>query len=173
MATNAVRLQLACARCSLDGQLLALHVALLCWLHTHLIPLFQACMCATMQACCALQVLSQGSPAASPGGVLQLWLEGNFLLAALAGMGRDALAQAYHHLRTALDSRLEEALAAAEGGAQAATLAAWAQGCSNMRLAVPTCPQRLEGVLEQVQAMARSNLTSLHQLIASTCEFRS
>lgn len=115
------------------------------------------------------QVLLQRSPAASPGGMLQLWLEGNFVLAALAGMGSDALAQAYSRLRTALDSRLEEALVAAEDGAQAAAFAAWAQGCSNARLAVPTCQRRLEGMLEEVQVAACSNLTSLRQLAASTC----
>ena len=137
-------------------------------------PSSQACICATMHACCALQVLLQGSPAALPGGMLQLWLDGNFVLAALAGVGSDALGQAYSRLCTALDSRLEEALVAAEGGAQAAALAAWAQqGCSNARLAVPTYQQRLKGMLEEVQVAACSNLTSLRQLAASTYCFRS
>jgi hypothetical protein len=116
------------------------------------------------------QVLSQGSPAASPGGVLQLWLEGSFVLAVVAVMSSDALAQVCSRLRTTLDSRLEAAVAAAaaQGGAQAAVLAAWATGsCAGQALAVAFCRQRLEGLMEQAQVAARSNLTSLHLLSAS------
>lgn len=118
----------------------------------------------------SLQVLSQGSPAASPGGVLQLWLEGSFVLAAVAGLGSNALGQACSRLRTALDSRLEEAMAAAvgDGGDQAAALASWAAGSgAAQRLSLPACRQLLDGLLEQAQAAARCNLAPLRQLAAS------
>jgi len=112
----------------------------------------------------ALQVLAQGGPAASPGGVLQLWLEGGFVLAAVAGLRSDSLVQARNRLRTALDARLEETVAAvvAQGGAQAAALAAWAAGGSTPQtLSAAACRQRLEGLMDQAQAVARSNLASL------------
>lgn len=112
------------------------------------------------------QVLSQGSPAASPGGVAQLWLEGSFVLAAVAGLAgsSEALGQAAGRLRAALDTRLAAAVAAARQ--DAVLLAAWA-GSSGRPSAQPllqACRQRLETLREQAQAATRLNLASLQQL---------
>lgn len=115
-------------------------------------------------------MLSQGSLAASPGGVLQLWLEGSFVLAAVAGLGSDALGQACSRLCTALNYQLDEAVAAAVGGGgdQAAALASWVAGSGAAQsLSLPACRQRLDGLLEQAQAAARCNLAPLRQLAAS------
>lgn len=123
-----------------------------------------------------LQVLSQGSPPASPGGVAQLWLEGSVLLAAVGGLGGEALQQACGRLRTVLEQRLDAAVAAAAaaGGDEAADLAAWAAGGSRAtgqgRLAVSACRLRLEALREEVQAQARCNLLPLQQLGAAAAQ---
>jgi hypothetical protein len=124
-----------------------------------------------------VQVLAQGTPAASAGGVAQLWLEGRFLLAAVGGLGSGTLQQAVARLRAALDGRLEAAVeaAAAAGGEDAAQLAAWAAGgraglgqrqqpAAAAGLSVEACRKRLAGLCEQAHAAARCNLAPLQQL---------
>lgn len=88
------------------------------------------------------------------------------MLAAVGGLGSEALLQACSRLRAALDARLQAAVAAAagEGGADAAALAAWAAGGASLQLSLHACQQRLEGLLEQAQAAARCNLAPLQQL---------
>ncbi|EFN50616.1 hypothetical protein CHLNCDRAFT_145188, partial [Chlorella variabilis] len=116
------------------------------------------------------QVLSQGVPPASPGGVLQLWLEAAFLLAAVGGLGggSEVLAAAGRRLRAAADARLEAAVAAAAAGAAAGEeaaeqLAAWADGGQPTAAA---CRLRLEAMCEKAQAGARASLAPLQQLAA-------
>lgn len=123
-----------------------------------------------------VQVLAQGMPAASACGVAQLWLEGTFLLAAVGGLGSEALQQAVARLRATLDSRLEAAVGAAvgAGGEDAAQLAAWAAGgglaqqqhpgAAEAGATVEACRRRLAGLCEQAQAAARCNLAPLQQL---------
>ena len=131
----------------------------------------------TLCAGCLLQVLAQGTPPASAGGVAQLWLEGAFLLAAVGGLGSETLQQAVARLRAALDSRLEAAVATAAGvgGEDAAQLAAWAAGgglaqqqqqpgAAAAGVTVEACRRRLAGLCEQAQAAARCNLSPLQQL---------
>lgn len=114
------------------------------------------------------QVLAQGAPPASPGGMAQLWLEGGLLLAAVGGLGGEALEQARGRLRGALDAGLEAAVAAAgaAGGGAAAELAGWAAGAGQPggRLTLQACRQRLDALLQQAQAEARCSLAPLQQL---------
>ncbi|KAL4452618.1 hypothetical protein ABPG75_008280 [Micractinium tetrahymenae] len=123
------------------------------------------------------QVLAQGSPAASPGGALQLCLEASFLLAAAAGLGGDPLQQAAGRLRAAVDQRLQAAVAAAARGPEAAQLAAWsvdgaastqaaAGAAAAGRASAAACRLRLEQLCREAQAAARRNLAPLQQLAA-------
>lgn len=94
--------------------------------------------------------------------MLQLCLEGGFLLSAVAGLGGEPLRQASGRVQAALDARLEAALAGAHGE-DAAALASWA-GSEAGRPSAQACRRRLEALREEAQAAARRNLAPLQRL---------
>lgn len=108
----------------------------------------------------------QGAPLASAGGVLQLWLEASFLLAAVAGLCSSSvvLAHASSRLQAAIDARVAAAVAAvvAAGSEEAELLTAWLGG--GQQLSLGAAKVRLQQLSKQVQAEARCNLAPLQQL---------